>query len=131
MVLHGSPRKLLSYLIIKIVKYPCHNYPKPSKQDCPKKEAESQTPSAISEMDFDDETLNRRVSTYQTSIKPKPQQAVKVKSEKVFHIGLKLDEQFRSEWLQIKYSLALRHGVEISMQKYVEFFMPKLLKKRI
>ncbi|HAK80684.1 MAG TPA: hypothetical protein DCM71_28210 [Runella sp.] len=93
------------------------------------KKAESQTPSAISEMDFDDETLNRRVSTYQTSIKPKPQQAVKVKSEKVFHIGLKLDEQFRSEWLQIKYSLALRHGVEISMQKYVEFLHAKAVEK--
>ena len=93
------------------------------------RKTESQTPSAISEMDFDDETLNRRVSTYQTSIKPKPQQAVKVKSEKVFHIGLKLDEQFRSEWLQIKYSLALRNGVEISMQKYVEFLHAKAVEK--
>lgn len=90
---------------------------------------ESQTPSVISEMDFDDETLNRRVSTYQTSIKSKPQLTVKVKSEKVFHIGLKLDEQFRSEWLQLKYSLALRHGVEISMQKYVEFLHAKAVEK--
>lgn len=93
------------------------------------KKAESQTPSAISEMDFDDETLNRRVSTYQTSIKSKPQLTVKVKTEKVFHIGLKLDEQFRSEWLQLKYSLALRHGVEISMQKYVEFLHAKAVEK--
>lgn len=93
------------------------------------KKAESQTPSVISEMDFDDETLNRRVSTYQTSIKPKPQLAVKVKIEKVFHIGLKLDEQFRSGWLQLKYSLALRHGVEISMQKYIEFLHAKAVEK--
>lgn len=93
------------------------------------KKAENQTPSDISEMDFDDETLNRRISTYQTCVKSKPQLAVKTKSEKVFHIGLKLDDQFRSEWLQIKYSLALRHGVEISMQKYVEFLHAKAVEK--
>lgn len=104
--------------------------PETLKTTLPKqKKAESQTPSAISEMDFDDETLNRRVSTYQTSIKPKHQLAVKVKTEKVFHIGLKLDDQFRSEWLQLKYSLALRHGVEISMQKYVEFLHAKAVEK--
>lgn len=93
------------------------------------KKAENQTPSDISEMDFDDETLNRRISTYKTRVKSKPQLAVKTKSEKVFHIGLKLDDQFRSEWLQIKYSLALRHGVEISMQKYVEFLHAKAVEK--
>lgn len=93
------------------------------------KKAENQPPSVISEMDFDEETLNRRVSTYQTSIKPKPQLTVKVKPQKVFHIGLKLDDQFRSEWLQLKYSLALRHGVEISMQKYVEFLHAKAVEK--
>jgi|GEM_PF-1803154 hypothetical protein len=93
------------------------------------KVAESQSPSSISEMDFDDETLNRRVSTYQTSAKAKPQFSSKIKSQKVFHIGLKLDEQFRSEWLQLKYSLALRHGVEISMQKYVEFLHAKAVEK--
>ena len=91
--------------------------------------AESQNPSVISEVDFDEETLNRRVSTYKTSIKPKPQLTVKVKPQKVFHIGLKLDDQFRSEWLQLKYSLALRHGVEISMQKYVEFLHAKAVEK--
>jgi hypothetical protein len=80
------------------------------------KQTESQTSYALSEMDFDDETLNRRVSSYQTSAKTKPQLVVKIKSEKVFHIGLKLDERFRSEWLQLKYSLALRHGVEISIR---------------
>jgi hypothetical protein len=39
--------------------------PETLKTGLSKKKAESQTPSAISEMDFDDETLNRRVSTYQ------------------------------------------------------------------
>jgi hypothetical protein len=104
--------------------------PETLKTTLPKqKKAESQTPSAISEMDFDDETLNRRVSSYQTSAKIKPQLVVKLKSEKVFHIGLKLNEQFRSEWLQLKYSLALRYGVEISMQKYVEFLHAKAFEK--
>lgn len=93
------------------------------------KKAQNQPPSVISEMDFDEETLNRRISTYQTRVKSKPQLAVKTKSEKVFHIGLKLDDQFRSEWLQLKYSLALRHGVEISMQKYVEFLHAKAVEK--
>ena len=93
------------------------------------KQTERQTSSAISEMDFDDETLNRRVSSYQTSAKTKPQLVVKIKPEKVFHIGLKLDERFRSEWLRLKYSLALRHGVEISMQKYVEFLHAKAIEK--
>lgn len=93
------------------------------------KQTENQISSAISEIDFDDETLNRRVSSYQTSAKTKPQLVVKVKSKKVFHIGLKLDDRFRSEWLQLKYSLALRHGVEISMQKYVEFLHAKAIEK--
>jgi hypothetical protein len=93
------------------------------------RQTESQTFTSISEMDFDDETLNKRVSSYQTSAKTKPQLVVKIKAEKVFHIGLKLDERFRSEWLQLKYSLALRHGVEISMQKYVEFLHAKAVEK--
>lgn len=95
------------------------------------KKSESQIYSSISEMDFDEETLNRRVSTYQTGIKPKPQLTVKVKSEKVFHIGLKFDPQFRSEWLKLKYTLALRYGVEISMQKYVEFLHAKAVEKSV
>ena len=93
------------------------------------KKAENQPPSGISEMDFDDETLNRRISTYRTRVKSKPRLAETVKNKKLFHIGLKLDDQFRSEWLQLKYSLALRHGVEISMQKYVEFLHAKAVEK--
>ena len=67
MALQGSPRKLLSYLIIKIVKYLWQSY---LKTESPKsKKTESQISSDTSEIDFDDETLRRRVATYQANIK--------------------------------------------------------------
>ncbi|TAH12884.1 MAG: hypothetical protein EAZ14_05775 [Runella slithyformis] len=104
--------------------------PQNLKTESPKsKQTESPLSSGGSEMDFDDETLRQRVATYQTNVKNKPPLVPKPKPEKVFHIGLKLNQQFRSDWLQLKYSLALQYGVEISIQKYVEFLHTQAVEK--